>query len=89
MRMQAVRHVEQQLVLESLVKFMNIIDGLTTDQAALDATKTWSLQDLEAFFQVGPALEVPTASQRIVNCMRIVCTPSLDYQLQRASSKEM
>ena len=53
---QAVRDVEQQLVLESLVKFMNIIDGLTTDQAALNATKTWSLQDLEAFFQVSPAL---------------------------------
>ena len=50
--LQAVRQVEQQIVLESLVRFMNIIDGRPTDQASLDSAKTWSLHDLEGFFQV-------------------------------------
>ncbi len=50
--LQAVRQVEQQLVLESLIKFMNTIDGRGMDQESLDAAKTWSLHDLEAFFQV-------------------------------------
>lgn len=77
---QAVRQVEQQLVLESLVKFMNIIDGLTTDQAALDATKTWSLHDLEAFFQARQTLQHPVQLATANHMLVSICSACLLVQ---------
>ncbi|KAK9868761.1 hypothetical protein WJX84_009448 [Apatococcus fuscideae] len=45
-----VRKIEQQMCLESLARFVNIIDGGGCDQASLDVIKQWPLRNLEDFY---------------------------------------
>ena len=82
--LQAVRQVEQQLVLESLIKFMNIIEGRGVDQESLDGPKTWSLQDLEGFFQVRNSCLLGYCPKCMILWLKVVCRPVMLCMQNRA-----
>ena len=52
MVVQSVREIEQKICLESLARFVNSVDGIGTDQEALNVIKQWPMHNLEAFHLV-------------------------------------
>ena len=70
--MQDVRQIEKELCLESLARFVNAVDGHSSDQASLNGIKQWLLKDLEAFHLVSGTV-LAGMPMRSMNCVSTQC----------------